>query len=229
MISRAWAGERLCDAGAVRGFLGLASGSRLSRRFEKNWTVSQRREDSCWLDFRLKGTASLASGQSAFKLYASPRPPALPALMEILSEELHRLGAVHFKVGATAASLLRPDKLVAYFGDVEALWRAGETLAARVTDLPAQGVPFTADVSRNGLLSWGLDPGDDERPVTWLQSESWRLWLTNRLARALVAAQRRPSDSVPAGRFALDRVRLEGIDVERWIPSSARWAAAVGA
>jgi hypothetical protein len=72
---------------------------------------------------------------------------------------------------------------------------------------------------------------------------SWRLWLTNRLARALIAAVAAPSSALPlpgvsgaaglagaaAGetmepwRFAVERLRLEGVDTDSWTPGGSLW------
>jgi hypothetical protein len=71
-----------------------------------------------------------------------------------------------------------------------------------------------------------MDPPDEDGSVWrgWSGRESWRLWLARRLASALVTAQAMgsttngPSDE--AWRFALDRLRLEGVDTDTWTPGA---------
>jgi hypothetical protein len=71
-----------------------------------------------------------------------------------------------------------------------------------------------------------MDPPATERLLAWQEPESWRLWLARRLAAALVAARGNTTPDVPAWRFALERLRREGVDVDRWTPSSTLWATA---
>ena len=96
---------------------------------------------------------------------------------------------VDFKIGDDAGGLLRPDKMVAYFGAREELDDVGAALRARLAGCPAHGVPFTAGLGDDGLLSWGLDPPESERALSWLGRESWRLWLAAKLGAAIAFAK----------------------------------------
>jgi hypothetical protein len=82
-------------------------------------------------------------------------------------------------------------------------------------------VPFTSEIGGDGLLSWGVDPPDEEGSAWrgWSGRESWRLWLARRLASALVTAQA-TGPSEEAWRFVLDRLRLEGVDTDTWTPGA---------
>ena len=62
----------------------------------------------------------------------------------------------------------------------------------------------------------------------WQERESWRLWVTNRLAVALVAA-RRDGAAVEPWRYALARAELDGVDVATWAPRGDPWAEASAA
>jgi uncharacterized SAM-binding protein YcdF (DUF218 family) len=75
-----------------------------------------------------------------------------------------------------------------------------------------------------------VDPPASERPLAGGR-ESWRLWLTHRLARALLAARAArasgPTTGSTAGataaepwQIALERLRLEGVSTETWTPGS---------
>ncbi|HET7433987.1 MAG TPA: hypothetical protein VFN10_04650 [Thermoanaerobaculia bacterium] len=149
-----------------------------------------------------------AETQATHKLYISPTLDALldhfPRIVAALSETR----ATQFKTGADAHGLLRPDKLVAYYASFDELAEAAAHLETALRGIPAQGVPFTSEIGGDGLLSWGADPPRRSE-------SSWRHWLVHRLARALITAR-----DVDA---ALQRVALDGVDVERWIPSATIW------
>ena len=88
------------------------------------------------------------------------------------------------------------------------------------------GVPFSAGLDDSGLLSWGVDPPDDERALRWLGRDSWRIWLARRLGAALsIAKAARAADAVEPWRFAIERARRHGVDVETWTPSATLWSA----
>ena len=132
---------------------------------------------------------------------------------------------VDFKIGPDAAGLLRPDKMVAYFGRREELEEIADSLRARLAGCAAHGVPFTAALDGEGLLSWGVDPPDSARALSWLGRESWRLWLATKLGAALAFAKSESSrGTTEPWRFAVERVRRLGVDVERWTPTDALWS-----
>jgi hypothetical protein len=153
-----------------------------------------------------------------YKLYLSPRPEFVREAFQALVHVLADVSALHFKIGNSAVGLLRPDKIVIYFSSFEILNEAATRLAMRLAGCPVQGVPFTAAITPGGLLSWGIDPAPENGSATSLESVSWRLWITNRLATTLLAAKRAKSKRLEPWRFALERLRLEGIDTDTWIP-----------
>lgn len=175
-----------------------------------------------WLSWRSRQGGDLSGGGATWKLYISPAPEALPESFGDILEALAAGRAAQFKVGADALGILRADKIVSYFPSFERLAAAAEALEARLSGIPAQGVPFTSEIGGNGLLSWGVDPPREE--AAFGGGESWRLWLTHRLARALLSA-RSLSGSEPSEpwRFALERVRLEGVDTDTWTPGALLW------
>ncbi len=171
---------------------------------------------------RPRGGRTAPEGSATWKLYVSPAPEALAASFGAVLEALAAGRAAQFKIGAGAGGLLRPDKIVAYFPDFERLAAAAEAVSSRLAGVPAQGVPFTSEIGGDGLLSWGMDPPVSERGA-WGGRESWRLWLTHRLARALLAA--RAAETPEPWHFALERVRLEGVDTGSWTPAASLWSA----
>jgi hypothetical protein len=145
-------------------------------------------------------------------------------LGDIFGEVLHLLShskAYNLKIGKWVIGLLRPDSVIAYFGTEDDLRETAETLAHAFTGVQPQGVPFTAEITDGGFLSWGMDPPRDEPKLDWQERESWRLWITNRLASALFIAKSHQNSRLEPWQFALDRLRLEGIDTASWIPTES--------
>lgn len=224
-LTPAWA-RRLPDRAAMLAHLGAAPGGALHRALGDGWRQAPDSELGGWIAWtRSRGAARPLRGGATHKLYVSPLPDAVPDAVAALVDVLGRHDRARFKVGADAAGVLRPDKLVAYFEEVEALHAAAAVLAERLAGMPAHGVPFTAEIAGDGLLSWGMDPPREERVLAWQGYESWRLWLVRRLAGALAAAAHDP-DAADAARWARERLRWDGVDVDRWTPSAALWRAA---
>lgn len=217
--------RRLPDAAAVERHLGVAEGGAnrvlLSRG---GWRRTGRAEGwISWLSSR-EEDSGFRSDSPTWKLYVSPRPEVLAEGFGAVLEALTAARARQFKVGSDALGLLRSDKIVAYFPSFERLAEAADAVVARLAGAPSQGVPFTSEIGGDGLLSWGMDPPSSER--SWSLGESWRAWLAHRLARDLFAA-RQSTGSAAGGmepwRFALDRLRLEGIEPETWTPGALLW------
>ncbi len=173
---------------------------------------------NAWRSWRDRGAATPEPGEPVFKLYVSPRPDAVEAAWrEITALSAEPDGPFALKLGRDLPNLLRPDKLVLYFATRPALDRAADRLRPRLAGLPAQGVPFTAALDRSGLLSWGVDPGDAAEPPGPARQRSWRAWITARLGGAIATAVAADAPVRPH-RFALDRIRLDGVDPADWAP-----------
>jgi hypothetical protein len=214
----------LASAEAVQTHLGIAPGGAHRPGLDRAWKASPAGSGvEPWLSWRTRQPERAASeGGATWKLYVSPAPEALAESFGAVLDALAAGRAAQFKIGSGAAGLLRSDKIVAYFPDFERLAAAAEAVSSRLAGVPAQGVPFTSEIGGDGLLSWGMDPPAAERGA-WGGRESWRLWLTHRLARALLAA--RATEGAEPWRFALERVRLEGVDTESWTPAASLWSA----
>jgi hypothetical protein len=228
----------LPDAAAVRRYLGIVAGGRWQPLLERHWRELPAAGDEPWLRWlpaaagassptAAAAPATLPRGAPTYKLYVSPALSALPEAFGAVLDGLAAVGAPGFKVGAGAGGLLRPDKIVAYFETFERLAAAAGALTERLAGVAAHGVPFTSEIAGDGQLSWGVDPppaagfgllGGDGRM-------SWRLWLTNRLARALIAAVAGAAagETMEPWRFAVERLRLEGIDTDSWTPGGSFW------
>lgn len=210
---------------AVVEHLGIGPGGDVRPELDRHWAkVTLPPLQDGWLMWRAR-RPSPDSDQSAttYKLYVSPRCEDLRETFRATADVAARLGVGRFKVGKDIYGMLRPDKLVVYFGRFEDVQKAADLLLGRLDGCPAQGVPFSADLGGAGLLSWGVDPPREQQVLDWQERESWRLWITNRLAMALVAAKSGLSRTVEPWKFALERLRLEGVDTESWVPSRTIW------
>ena len=209
--------RRLPSADAVAEFLGLSDPT-VRERLRKKWSsVEPFAPHRGWFQWRSRFANQ--DGGYGYKLYISPRPDAMPDVFRAVVETLDESAADHFKVGCDPVGLLRPDKLIVYFGDFEPLRRVAHDLTLRLSGCPAQGVPFTAAIGDDGLLSWGVDPLPEKGALAWQGPESWRLWVTNRLAAALVAARNNLPGTLQPWQFALERLRLENVDTATWTPA----------
>jgi hypothetical protein len=212
-LTPAWK-RLLPDAAAVERHLGIGPGGPHRRLLDQGWVRTGTSE--FWLSWRLRGgDGGNRSAGGTWKLYVSPEPEALADGFGLVLDAVAAARTPQLKIGADAAGLLRPDKLVAYYPSFERLATAADTVAERLAGTPAQGVPFTSEIAGGGLLSWGVDPPPDG---SWSGGESWRLWLTHRLAVALLAGK--SAEGVEPWRFALERLRLEGVDTGSWTPGA---------
>lgn len=205
---------------AVSEYLGIDSGGASRRFLDGRWArmrVSPQNEG--WIQWESRAYQRLeTAAQQGYKLYVSPQPEFVQKAFNAVAEVLRESKAHHFKVGNDAAGLLRPDKIVIYFQDFESLQDTANQIAAQLTGCLAQGVPFTAGIADDGLLSWGIDPPPEKGMLAWQERESWRLWITNRLAVALLAAKKAPSSTLEPWRFALERLRLDNVNTDTWAP-----------
>jgi hypothetical protein len=173
------------------------------------------RDMSPWLHW------SLGPGRKPklpYKLYVSPRPECLPDVLPTAVETLIASGVTRFKIGVGAAGLLRPDKIVAYLPDARSTAGVAKELRARLYGKEAHGVPFSAELALDGLISWGGDPPPEAAPVG-RRAESWRISVCRRLAEAVVVARRAANPMVSPVDYALARLSLDGVDVGSFAPT----------
>jgi hypothetical protein len=218
--------RRYADPATIDTHLGLGDMDRLTLP-PLGWTRTTRagHERDGWFLWRRAG-ATMAAAQSihTHKLYVSARHESLRDVVNVTLPILSRSPATAFKVGSTEQQLCRPDKLVAYFDSHAALRETATSLAHALRGTESHGVPFTAAITDDGLLSWGVDPPDAPQ-VMWRENESWRLWVTNRLAIALVSARRAGTAAMSAWEFAVVRLELDGVDATTWAPDPSVWSA----
>jgi len=220
-ISRFWR-ARFPDRAAVLAHLGVERDAVAAML--RAWRQSS---SEGWISWTPRGGRRVGADAPTYKMYVSPRPENIREAFEGVIRALTDVGPVDFKIGEDASGLLRPDKLVLYFGSREELDRAAGAILSRLSGCPAHGVPFTAGVDAAGLLSWGVDPPDSERTLSWMGRESWRLWLAGKLGDAIAFAKGWSTPlPVEPWRFARERVRRLGVDVDRWTPNDSLWRSA---
>jgi len=224
-ISRRWQ-NLLPNEASVEAYLGLNNG--IASALTNRWV---RLPDApAWISWRAQYSSQHQvdpeENTATYKLYVSPAPAHVREAVKATARAAAQAAAFHWKLGKDLHGLLRPDKIVVYFREFDQLKEATTQIATELVNLPAQGVPFTAQLDDIGLLSWGIDPPVEEHAVPWLQRESWRLRICNRLALALTQAGETDSKSgspaQSAPQFALARLRLEGIDTDTWTPKGTK-------
>ncbi len=226
-----WA-QRLATERDRERFLGIGAGRPAGRLLQRHWhPATEKSTADGWYGWRHRGWRSDSHGQPLrYKLYVSPVTDALPDMLETFVQVATEAEVPAFKLGRSPVGLLRPDKLVAYFSSYDDLAGAAAQLRPAVAGWPGQGVPFTGVIDPAGLLSWGLDPpprgsaqaaGALDSPTATHQS--WRMWVALRLARALLSAQPQGDRQPAPWRFALDRLRADGVDTTTWAPSRDPW------
>jgi hypothetical protein len=215
--------RRFPGSDAVAAYLGIDSGGANRRILESGWyrTKAPSQFDG-WFHWQSRTERTPeAEVRQTYKLYVSPRPESVSDAFRSVAEILADSPAFHFKVGWDVAGLLRPDKIVIYFSKFEALRNIADLIARRLDGCAAQGVPFTAAIGESPLLSWGADPLPVKGVLSWQERESWRLWITNRLATSLLVARSAQNGGLEPWQFALERLRLDNVDIDTWTPLAA--------
>lgn len=200
------------DVEAVRQYLHVDRGGACRRGLEECFDVeAPPRSNFRWLSWR---RANAQDRGRLFKLYVSPHPDEVDKAFAEVTTLLKYHRPYALKVGCDAFGLLRPDKLIVYFAHFEQLSAFAEALAVKLAGLNPHGVPFSCEVAGSGLLSWGVDPASTSK-ARWVAESSWRTWLCDQLATAMLAAGQ-GEHTVDRWRFALVRLALAGVDTRRW-------------
>ncbi len=154
-----------------------------------------------------------------YKLYLSPKPERFLETLQIAAEVFFHSRTMSFKTGNDVLGILRPDKIVAYYSSEEDLMEAAELLRGKIKGIEPHGIPFTYQLDDCGLLSCGMDPPVGMNPIKWQETESWRLWVANKLAAGLIQAKNERDAELEPWQFALNKVEHEGVDVRTWKPT----------
>lgn len=164
------------------------------------------------------GSRAVSRHRPVYKLYLSPATTHVRECLEVLLSLLPHGRIAACKAGADLHSLLRPDKMLAYFRGYDDLARTAADLRRLLAGMPSHGVPFTADLATGGLLSWGRDPAMGPRRPGKV-TDSWRGIVCRSLGAGLVAAHRSGHRGPAARASALAHAARSRIDTTRWAPA----------
>lgn len=206
-VTPAWL-ERFPDDAAVQSF---AVGDTAAAVLKAGWIRSP---DPNWIHWM----STRAARPSRFKVYVSVLPERLPEAFLNAVTVLRDTDVVAVKLSRRPRALLRPDRLVIHCGQSSRHRELVDELAGALADIPAQGVPFTAQADTHPGVSWAMDPPQSVASY----AGSWRRWVSRKAAGYLHA-----SDAPTAGErvdFALTRLLLDGIEVDTWAPTADIWA-----
>lgn len=216
--------RRIPHGAALEEYLQIQVGGGCRRDLDQDWArVPPEAERDAWLAWNSRMVPAMRNGSIGYKLYLSPLPAHMQVAFRVWLPAITAAGAHHFKIGSNVRGLLRPDKMVAYFDQWPRLEEAACSIAKELSGCPSQGVPFTTELDSGALISWGSDPPPETTVPEWLRRQSWRQWICYRLGSALAVAKREKSARIPNWRFALERLRLEGVDITTWAPVSTFW------
>ncbi len=210
---------------SISAYLQLDKDYQIRNTLNTNWEqVIVNQGNDVWLMFKnqLSGK-SFKHAEAIYKLYISPQFETIHDIFPILFNIFTDTQISRFKIGGCLASLLRPDKIVCYFQSFEELISISEMIKKTLNGISAQGTPFTANISQDGLLSWGIDPPNNQQILGWQERETWRLWITNKLASALICAKNSKDMIVEPWQFSLQRLKLDGIETKTWSPVKNLW------
>ncbi len=214
--------RRIPDRSALENCLQITVGGRCRSQLDWNWEpVPAKTDRDPWIAWTSRTIPQPPKELRTYKLYLSPHPAHIGAAFPAYLDAITRAGAFHFKIGSNIRGQLRPDKLVGYFSHYDSLLQCSEIVGKQLSGCPAQGVPFSAELGYGALLSWGSDPLEEEMVPDWLKRQSWRESICLRLGSFLAVAKREKTVAIAPWRFALERLRSDGIDVDTWSLASA--------
>jgi len=204
----------LPNAQALEDHLGISGKDCLRPLLIEHWTQTTRWwKMEPWSGWVLRDDAA-RTGPPVYKLYISPTWQYLGQAMRLCLPILKDKNACAFKWGRGLTGVLRPDKFVIYFRDADSLHSAAASLLTKLGHLPAQGVPFTAEIGGAGLISWAKDPcasGDEAQSRI-----SWRQLVCKCLADSLTAASSDTGNDRQPCEAALEHLREQGVDPISW-------------
>jgi len=217
--------RQFCCEAAVEEFLGLSDSGRAQSIIRK-WWFPVNGSDSYWKMWRPKRREP-SDGAVKYKLYVSPTWKSLAEAFLASAEVFAQTpGLRGLKIARDVRGLSRSDKLVGYFSRFDDLQEAASRLHRRLNGSDVHGVPFTAEITSDGLLSWGADPPLALIAAQPTMGRSWRFWIASQLAQNLLAPLRREPAS-QRWKFALNKLRVDGVDTNTWVPEGRLWERAL--
>jgi hypothetical protein len=169
-----------------------------------------------WRSWRM-GRRKKGKEALGYKVYVSPLPDDMPAVFAILRDRLADSGAHAMKTGRVVTAILRPDKLIVYFRDIAGALAFAEELQGVTASFTGHGVPFTYQLDGgSGLVSIGVDP-----PGKFGIENSWRRYVTDKLALAIQGAHRAGAEDIME--YVRTYMNMFGVDMDEWRPVKEDW------
>ena len=191
-------------------WFGTEDNIRLCNQIRKSYTSNSSNPPVYW--FSWYHNVHGISNDLSYKLYISPKPNDVRHVFSIVANICCTMLVPAFKIGANLHGIIRPDKLVLYFSNYDALERVALRLREVLQGIEVQGVPYTNPFDTNGLLSWAIEPVQTSfEPATTL---SWRMHVASCIGRYLKLAYVQNLDFNILNILA--RIRLQGIDSNDW-------------
>jgi len=222
--------QRLATPSAVASWLALDRG-RLQTALTRHWTGKlEPTPGEIWLFWQPRApNAHDPSASTQYKAYVSVAPEQSPEAFARVVQTLVETGPTPFKIAADAHGFFRPDKLIVYFDSWSRLTAFARALSPRLDGLAAHAVPFTAAIGSASRISWGVDFPARLNLMLGDESESWRMWVSRRLALALCESENESLTKEQCVQFALDCAWLDGVDTRTWAPDDALLTELAGA
>ena len=85
----------------------------------------------------------------------------------------------------------------------------------QLDEFQPQGVPFTAQLDNKGILSWGIDPANEDILKDY-EGGSWRAQITEKIALVIAEAKSQNLTRNEVIEYALNKISLDGIDTVTW-------------
>ena len=186
---------------------------------DEHWNLNSIIQRRSWLSWSKKSIKEDLPLSSTFtcKLYISSLIYDLPEVFKRFIPVISSSSAFSFKIGDSIEGLLRPDKMVAYFYTKESLLNTAALLEESLGSYPPQGVPFTMQLDKSGLLSYGEDPPQSE-VLKSIDGGSWRASLTDQIALAMNQARSDKLDWQQSIRFIHAMLQTTGVNSHTWAP-----------
>ena len=204
----------------VEHFLGVGKDDIYSWELYKNWNKQEPTDSYHWLSWSRKDQAESHNSREndTYKIYISPVLASFPEVFIKSVRALTKSKAFSFKTGMDRAGLLRPDKFVVYFHRHEDLLEAADLLKETLKGYESQGVPFTGALDDTGMLSWGVDPPNQEM-ITEAEGGSWRARISEKIAGTISQTDLEGLSEEKKLDFILNKISLDGINPVHWIPN----------
>lgn len=209
--------ERIND---VERFLGIGLNTPLEKELLKEWIKHPPTKSYNWIMWSRRQETATTHVSVTYKLYVSP---ALFCFKEVFAKTVSLLSASNafgFKTGADHNGLARPDKFIIYFSSYNDMLITAKKLKKMLTGYAVHGVPFTAQLDDNGLISWGIDPPSDE-VIQQLEGGSWRAGVAEKISAAITHAAANNISEDKIINHIQQKMLTERIDPSTWTPQIA--------